>query len=194
MDPPENAPDTGSAGRAVRTAVGERIRQRRRQRGMSGAELARRAGLGKATLSGLEAGRGNPTIDTLDAVAVALRVPLADLLTRDTDSGPVLVRGTAPPDEGPARELLRRISGGHSLELWRLRMPPGTDLPGIPHAPGTVEHLLVATGRVTAGPRAEAHRLGPGDLLSFAGDQPHGYRTDDEPADVTVLITSPVLH
>lgn len=42
---------------------------------MSAAELARRAGLSKATLSGLEAGRANPTIETLDALARVLAVP-----------------------------------------------------------------------------------------------------------------------
>ncbi|MFR9803164.1 helix-turn-helix domain-containing protein [Pseudonocardia sp. RS010] len=38
---------------------------------MSLSELARRASVGKATLSGLEAGTRNPTLDTLHAVAPA---------------------------------------------------------------------------------------------------------------------------
>ncbi|WP_256862752.1 cupin domain-containing protein [Microbispora sp. GKU 823] len=88
--------------------------------------------------------------------------------------------------------MLRRIGSGHSLELWRLRMPPHTDLDGVPHAPGTVEHLLVAAGEVTAGPEDDPRLLGPGDLLAFAGDRPHRYRTGDGPADVTVVIASPV--
>ncbi|MFC9675739.1 helix-turn-helix domain-containing protein [Streptomyces sp. NPDC056949] len=70
-------------------AVGAKIRLRRQQRGMSAAEMARGAGLSKATLSQLEAGNGNPTIDTLDAIAIALRIPIADLLARDADTGPV---------------------------------------------------------------------------------------------------------
>ncbi|MGW0203738.1 hypothetical protein [Nonomuraea sp. NPDC003201] len=37
-------------------------------------------------------------------------------------------------------------------------MPAHTDLTGVPHATGTVEHLLVASGRLTAGP-ADAPRL-----------------------------------
>ncbi|MEU7893042.1 cupin domain-containing protein [Nonomuraea sp. NPDC049152] len=90
-------------------------------------------------------------------------------------------------------ELLRRISGGHSLELWRLRLPPHTAVDGVPHAPGTTEHLLVASGRLHAGPADDLRTLGAGDLLAFAGDAPHGYRTDDEPADVTVVIASPAI-
>uniref|UniRef100_A0AAU3H4V0 XRE family transcriptional regulator n=1 Tax=Streptomyces sp. NBC_01401 TaxID=2903854 RepID=A0AAU3H4V0_9ACTN len=175
-------------------AVGAQIRRRREQRGMSGSELARRAGLSKATLSQLEAGKGNPTIETLDALAVALRIPLTDLLTRDTDPGPVLVPGTTAVEGEVGRELLRRISSGNSLEIWRLRMPPNTELNGVPHATGTVEHLLVASGHVTAGPADTPQNLSAGDLLAFAGDAPHIYRTATDPADIAVVIASPIIN
>jgi len=174
-------------------AAGAQIQRRRRQRGMSQAELARRTGLSKATLSQLEAGAGNPTIDTLDAVAVALAVPLNDLLTPVDGTGVLHLRGTAAAQDSPTRELLRRISGGHSLEIWRLRLPEGTSVDGVPHAPGTTEHLLVASGGLVAGPADDLRRLEPGDMLAFAGDAPHGYRTGDAPADVTVVIASPVI-
>ncbi|TQJ36989.1 XRE family transcriptional regulator [Streptomyces sp. NBC_00080] len=190
MTPPpgERRPASSTA-----IAVGAQIRQRREQRGMSSAELARRAGLGKATLSKLEAGRGNPTIETLDALAIALRIPLTDLLARDTDPGPVFVPGTDLADGEVGRELLRRISSGNSLEIWRLRMPPGTHLDGVPHATGTIEHLLVSSGHLTAGPADAPTDLHPGDLLAFAGDAPHVYRTGPEAADVTVVIASPII-
>ncbi|KAK1184920.1 XRE family transcriptional regulator [Streptomyces sp. NBS 14/10] len=187
------APPSGQSTSSTAAAVGAQIRRRREQRGVSGSELARRAGLSKATLSQLEAGKGNPTIETLDALAIALRIPLTDLLTRDTDPGPVFVAGTDLAEHDVGRELLRRISSGHSLEIWRLRMPAHTELAGVPHATGTVEHLLVATGRLTAGPTDSPRLLGSGDLLAFAGDAPHIYRTDTEPADVTVVIASPIV-
>ncbi|MEU9396526.1 XRE family transcriptional regulator [Streptomyces sp. NPDC048324] len=189
MTPPqERRPASSTA-----IAVGAQIRQRREQRGMSSAELARRAGLGKATLSKLEAGRGNPTIETLDALAIALRIPLTDLLARDTDPGPVFVAGTDLADGEVGRELLRRISSGNSLEIWRLRMPPGTHLDGVPHATGTIEHLLVSSGHLTAGPADAPTDLRAGDLLAFTGDAPHLYRTGPEAADVTVVIASPII-
>ncbi|MFG1685478.1 helix-turn-helix domain-containing protein [Nonomuraea sp. NPDC049269] len=173
-------------------AAGAQIQRRRQQRGMSQAELARRTGLSKATLSQLEAGMGNPTIDTLDSVAVALAIPLTDLLIRHGDPGTVHIASTVAGQDEPTRELLRRISGGHSLEIWRLRLPPNTTVDGIPHAPGTTEHLLVASGNLLAGPADDPRRLEAGDMLAFAGDAPHRYRTDDIPADVTVVIASPV--
>src|SRR4051794_678857 len=71
--------------------VGRRVREWRERRGMSLSELARRAVVGKATLSGLEAGTRNPTLDTLQAVAAALDLPLTTLLSPE----PATLRGAA---------------------------------------------------------------------------------------------------
>ena len=173
-------------------AIGEQISLRRAQRGMSGAELARRAGISKTTLSNLEAGEGNPTVATLDALAVALRIPMTDLLAGDTSSGPVFVPGTPGDPQELTRELLRRISGGHSLEMWRMRIPAGQTSTGLPDATGTVEHLYVTSGHVTAGPLDGPQELNAGDFFAFAGDAPHVYRTGDEPVDLIVTFAAPI--
>lgn len=183
--------DGSASGGLLSAAIAAQVRLRRTQRGFTAAELARQAGLSKATVSALEAGRANPTVDTLDALARALRIPLTDLLTRGTDPGPMLLRGTPMPDAGPARELLRRVGGGNSVEMWRLRLPSGTQVDGVAHSPGTTEILFVSSGTVTAGPVADLVALGRGDLLAFAGDQAHLYRSAQEPAEVIMLIVSP---
>ena len=172
-------------------AVGTQVKRRREQRGMAAAELARQAGLSKATLSQIEAGNGNPTIETLDAIAVTLRIPLTDLLTRDSAAEPLHVTGTDLPDGELGHELLRRISGSNSLEICRLRIPPHHQLQGVPHSAGTVEHLVVAAGEVTAGTTEALVQLRTGDMLAFAGDTPHVYITADMPADVTVVMAHP---
>lgn len=159
---------------------------------MSASELARRAGLSKATLSGLESGSSNPTIDTLDAVAVALGIPLTDLLVPTAPMQPQVVRATRAVAE-PQQEMLRRVSGGHQVEIWRLRLPAHTTYDGVPHAHGTLEHLMVASGRLSAGPADDLVELGPGDLLAFPGDVAHSYRTASGRADVTVVMTSPMI-
>lgn len=38
---------------------------------------------------------------------------------------------------------------------------------------GTVEHLLIGTGRALAGPAEEPVELGPGDYIAYPGDAPH---------------------
>ena len=43
------------------------------------------------------------------------------------------------------------------------------------HHAGVVEHLVVASGRLRAGPQTEPVELGPGGLLTFGADGPHVY-------------------
>lgn len=171
-------------------AVGALVRLRREQRGLSAAELARRAGLSKAALSGIEAG-GNPTLDTLDALANALAIPLVDLLDLRSGTDTVVVRaeGMAPAES--SRRLLHRLGGGHSLESWRLQMVPGEEFAGVPHAEGTVEQLLVLEGSLTLTAGTEPHDLAPGDFASFAGDRAHAYAAGPQGAIALVLIASP---
>ena len=66
---------------AYRIADGENVfRVFREWRGLTQAELARRANLTQGALSDIERGRRKPRTDTLKALAAALEVPPGDLL------------------------------------------------------------------------------------------------------------------
>src|SRR5438105_13004998 len=65
---------------AVQGVLAANLRRLRIARHLSLSELARATGVSKATLSGIENGRANPTVDTLAGLAAALRVSLAELL------------------------------------------------------------------------------------------------------------------
>jgi transcriptional regulator with XRE-family HTH domain len=58
----------------------DRIRQLRKERGLSQVKLAVMADMDPATLNRLEQGKGNPNLKTLERVATALDVEVADLL------------------------------------------------------------------------------------------------------------------
>jgi len=53
-----------------------RIQALRAGRGLTQAELAKRAGIGRVTLVRIEAGQQDATVSTLAAIARALRVPI----------------------------------------------------------------------------------------------------------------------
>ena len=75
-------------------ALGDRIRQRRDDTGLSAAELARRAGISKGYLSEIESGNTvRPSADVLDRLATALGTTIADLLDREIPAAAV----TIPP-------------------------------------------------------------------------------------------------
>ncbi|QJT04333.1 helix-turn-helix transcriptional regulator [Streptomyces asoensis] len=63
-----------------RHAIGDRIRTERIHRNLTQERLHLAAGISRWSLQELEAGRSNPTLDTLLRIARALDTPLADLV------------------------------------------------------------------------------------------------------------------
>lgn len=77
-----------------RPVLGANLRALRETAGLSLSELARRSDIAKGTLSQLESGTGNPTIETVFSLSNALGVPVSSLLTERADPDVVLVRSS----------------------------------------------------------------------------------------------------
>lgn len=182
---------TDSPGSGMGAAVGRHVRHFREARRMSVSELARQAGLSKATLSKLESGIGNPTIETVAAIAVALRLPLGDLIPSPVPAQPVVRRGTPEPDHS-RQELLQRLGPGVVTEIWRLRIrKAGQFIESPAHAAGTVEYILATRGTMTAGPASGPRELTAGDFIVFPADVPHRYEAIHGPVEASVVMTYP---
>ena len=160
--------------------VAANIRRLRHEAGLTLAELAAAAGVGKSTLAQLESGRANPSVETLWAIAAALAVPFARLVE---EHGPALrvVRAADVPvvrsaeSPGWAGRSLAYNDRRGTFEIYALDLDAGTTRHAEPHQAGVVEYLLVSSGRLRAGPRVSPVELAAGDLLTFAGDVPHLY-------------------
>ncbi len=69
------------------------------QKGMSHQELAEKAQLSPSSMSGITRGQGNPTLETMSAIAYALEIPLSYLLEHhDLDSSDFLLLHTVSDD------------------------------------------------------------------------------------------------
>ena len=184
----------GPSAAGMGAAVGKEIRRLREARRMSVSELARRADVSKGTLSRLEAGQGNPTIETIASIAVALRLPLGDLIPTSASPTPTLQRGGPDPDYS-RQELLQRIGPGVMSEIWRVRITPvGGVVQSPPHAAGTVEYLLVTRGVLHAGPADALDEVRAGDFLVFPADVPHRYEAVQGPAEASLVMTYPATN
>jgi transcriptional regulator with XRE-family HTH domain len=64
----------------ILSALGDAIREHRVQAGLTQAELAQRAGIGRPHLNHIERGRKNPTVVVLVQLAASLGVAPGDLL------------------------------------------------------------------------------------------------------------------
>jgi transcriptional regulator with XRE-family HTH domain len=160
--------------------IARALRSERERIGLSLTELARRAGLAKSTLSQLESGTGNPSVETLWALAVALEVPFSRLV--EPVSPPVRVVRAGEGPRIPAERadftgtLLAAGSPHTRRDLYIVTVEPSTDRQASAHLPGTVEHLVVSAGRLRTGPADQPIELGPGDYAAFPGDIPHVYQ------------------
>ncbi|MFF7284399.1 helix-turn-helix domain-containing protein [Streptomyces griseorubiginosus] len=182
-----------STGNAV---VARNVRFLREQRGLSLAELARQAGLAKQTLSNLEQGTGNPTVDTLFAIAAALGVPVTRLVAEREQ-----VMTVQRADEvvwerhgGYESRSLDHVYGSGVIENYVVRIaqdPDGVVKPSEPHPVGTLEHLYVISGRVRVGPVGEAVELSAGDFVRYPGDRPHVYESLDGESLVHIVVSVP---
>lgn len=150
----------------------------RMERGVSLSEIARQAGLAKGTLSKLELGVGNPTIDTLYAIAAVLEVPVSQLVSRRA-SHVALERaedarwtGGAGTDARP----LSHVFGAGLIETYELRLT-GARREAEPHPPGTLEHVFVISGKALLGPLSAPETLSTGDSIRYPGDVPHVYQS-----------------
>ena len=75
------------------SVIAKSLTRERSRTGLSLAEVARRAGIAKSTLSQLESGNGNPSLETLWALCVALDIPFARLLEPQANQTQVIRRG-----------------------------------------------------------------------------------------------------
>ncbi|MGH3647316.1 MAG: helix-turn-helix domain-containing protein [Micromonosporaceae bacterium] len=162
-----------------REVIAQALRRERERVGLSLSELAKRAGIAKSTVSQLEAGTGNPSVETLWALGVALGVPFSQLVAPGTPPVRVVRAGegpTVPSEEASfTGTLLAACPPGARRDLYVVTIEPGTPRRAQPHIRGSVEHLLVMAGRMRTGPLDELVELGPGDYASFPGDVPHLY-------------------
>lgn len=62
------------------SAVGENIKEKRKEKYLSQNQLAKRAGIAQATLSAIESSTKSPAVDTVEKLAAALECPMSELL------------------------------------------------------------------------------------------------------------------
>jgi transcriptional regulator with XRE-family HTH domain len=176
------------------SAVAANLRRLRAERGISTVALARDSGVARATLAQLESGRGNPTLETLYALANTLGVGLGDLIAPAANQDVEVVRadeGARVAGSAVRARLVARLSPRASLELYDFAVRTGRRQRSDPHPPGVVEHLLVHSGRMRVGPEHAPVDLGPGDYARYAANVPHVYEALEPGTSATLVIETP---
>ncbi|MGC7095980.1 helix-turn-helix domain-containing protein [Amycolatopsis lurida] len=163
---------------SVRDLLAANIKRARADRGLSLSELSRRSSIGKATLSQLESGAGNPTIETVFSLSRALELPISDLLESSHHGDMTVVRGDEQEvlaGEAVELRMLRRIEAdGLIFEVYDQRVRGTASQRSLGHV-GT-EHTIVQAGRLRVEVGGSTTELGPGDSVAFDASLPHSYQ------------------
>jgi transcriptional regulator with XRE-family HTH domain len=165
----------------VTTRLAQTIRAHRESRGLSLGALAEKAGIAKTSLSKIESGVSNPSLDVLCRLAQALNLPVGTLFAEDARPELQVIRG----GEG---QMLQSESGlqirplliegrNQRAELYEMILPPSVVYSSVAHPPGTEEVIFCIEGDLCLGPGGQEVLLQPGDTVWFTADLPHRYET-----------------
>jgi transcriptional regulator with XRE-family HTH domain len=171
------------------------LRRHRARAGLSLTAVAKRAGGADSTLSQLESGTGNPSVETLWALAVALDTPFAALLDPPRPKVQIIRAGEGPAiysDRADYSATLVASSPPNARrDLYRIVASPGPGRQSDPHMPGVVEHVILGSGRALVGPTDDPVELLPGDYVAYPGDLPHLFQAL-EPNTAATLVSEHV--
>jgi transcriptional regulator with XRE-family HTH domain len=146
---------------------------------MSLGDLSRVTGVSKTNLARLEAGEGNPSLETLWRLGRALGLSIGQLLEEQAPgTATVLRRGDGPVVEssfGMRGRLLHTDHSRHRTEIFELDLPPHAEFRGAPHESGTREAVYCIDGEVRCGPPDSPLVLTGGDTAYFDGNMVHVY-------------------
>lgn len=161
----------------VRGMLAANVKRARSRKGLSLSELARLSRLSKATLSQLEAGTGNPTIETVFSLSRALGMPISELLEKRASDELTVVRAAEAEVLSGAGVDLRPLqtveAGGVIFEIYDQRVRAGSRQDSLGHAGR--EHTVVQAGRLGVTVDGREVELAAGDYVAFDAALPHSY-------------------
>jgi transcriptional regulator with XRE-family HTH domain len=156
--------------------IARNVKQLREARGLTQEQMAKIAGVPRATWTNLESGTANPTVAVLHRCAAALQVAIEELLSTPRaacEYFPLAALPARTQGQARVRRLLPHPIPG--MEMDRIELPPGGRMPGVPHTPGTREYLTCESGEFLLAAAGERWHLHRGDVVAFRGDQRHSY-------------------
>src|SRR6516162_2078117 len=107
--------------------LAQSVRAHRESRGFSLGSLSQRAGISKTSLSKIEAGQGNPSLEVLNRLANALNVPVGALFGEENHPQVSIIRRgvgqVVTSDAGLHVRTLLIDGRSHRMSSYELQLP-----------------------------------------------------------------------
>ncbi|GAA2347967.1 MULTISPECIES: helix-turn-helix domain-containing protein [Streptomyces] len=180
--------------------VGAKIRQLRKQRGLSLQALSSGSGVSIGVVSEIERGIGNPSFNTLTQLAHALDISVRRLFDIPEQHSPVVRKAdrraldARDGIEGDARLEILTPSLQGALEAVWVTAPPGYDTSATPFSHPGEGFGVVLSGRHEVWLDGTCHVLEAGDSISYQCMTPHWYRNPGpQPVEALWIVTPPTF-
>jgi transcriptional regulator with XRE-family HTH domain len=163
--------------------LGARVREVRKELGMTLAELSLKSAISVGMLSHIERGQTSPSLKTLERLRLALDVPLARFFGEEaskSDETDTVVRSDArrqlPFDALGLTKQLLSPTGHRGLEMLMLVLEPGGNSGPEPWKRSGEKGGLVLEGRFELSVESTRYVIEAGDSFQFDSRQPHAFR------------------
>lgn len=159
--------------------LADNLRDYRKRRNLTQAQLATLCDVPRSTVANIEAGGGNPTLSVMIRLGSALQLSLEELLSPPRVECQLFKKGTLPVIKRgrSAKSVLHKLlpHATPGMEIDRFELEPTARFTGSPHKPGTHEYLYCERGQIELWVSGEKFLLDAGDVAAFPGDQAHSY-------------------
>jgi transcriptional regulator with XRE-family HTH domain len=152
--------------------LGQRLRSRRQEMGLSLRELAQRVDLTASFLSQIERDLASPSIESLRRISDALEVPIFHFLVEPEVRSPVVRRDERAQLNLPGSNLTYQLMTpdlNRHMEVFLAEKEPGEEKITIPLRQETEEFIYVLQGQLEIELGEDVYLLGPGDSAYFDG-------------------------
>lgn len=179
------------------TALGCRIREARRKRGLSIRKLAEKCGLSIGMISQIESAKSDPSLRSLRLIGDALNISLGELFNQD-EHRPVLhpnvvrhFERAVLKDNSLIKKELLSPPGHQDFEIYSVVLQPGGNSGNANYAHAGEKAAIVMSGELTIWLNDEPLILKAGDTVQFPSQSPHRYANEGSSAvDVIWILSS----
>jgi transcriptional regulator with XRE-family HTH domain len=178
--------NTAANDTAIDRLIAQRLKALRTERGWSLDELARQAGVSRATLSRLENAEVSATANVLGKLCAAYGLTMSRLMRMvEEEFAPLVRRGEQPlwidPKNGFRRRSVSPPARTLAAETLECELSAGTLITyDRPPRPGLEHHLLLLEGRLEVNVDGQGYDLRPGDCLRYQLFGPSAFTTPEE--------------
>jgi transcriptional regulator with XRE-family HTH domain len=176
-------------------SLGNRLRDLRRQQGLSLRALAEKSGLSANTLSLIENGKTSPSVATLQQIALALSIPITSFFEMKVNRDPVIYTSKKQrSSSGFAHGTLEELAigtGAEGIQPFVVTFNPGsTSGPQAMNHEG-IEFIYCLSGKIKYTVMGEEYTLEPGDTIMFSSKMAHSWHNPlEEPAQVMIILAA----